>query len=75
VLTQVSLGAGVSVIPSVVRNVVHLPQVVFRSLAGDPIPSEVAAVYRSNESSPAVKNFIQQIRQSSERRLDSGGSP
>jgi DNA-binding transcriptional LysR family regulator len=58
VLTQVSLGAGVSVIPSVVRNVIHLPNVVFRPIAGDPILSEVAAVFRSDENSPTVKNFI-----------------
>jgi|SRR3984893_3483365 len=69
VLTQVSFGTGVSVIPSIVRNVVHLPNVVFRPIAGEPILSEVAAVFRVNEASPTVRNLIEQIRESPERRL------
>jgi DNA-binding transcriptional LysR family regulator len=70
VLTQVSLGAGVSIIPSVVRDVVHLPDVTFRQISGEPILSEVAAVFRSNESSPTVTNLIRQIRASPQRHLD-----
>lgn len=70
VLTQVSLGVGIAVIPSVVRDVVHLPDVTFRPISGAPIFSEVAAVFRSNESSPAVRKFIQQIRASPEERID-----
>ena len=69
VLTQVSFGTGVSVIPSIVRNVVHLPNVVFRPIAGEPILSEMAAVFRVNEASPTVRNLIEQIRESPERRL------
>ncbi|MFT8701426.1 MAG: LysR substrate-binding domain-containing protein [Acetobacter orientalis] len=61
VLTQVSLGAGISVIPSVACGVLHLPRVEFRQITGEPITSEVAAVYRSNESSPTVNNFIAQL--------------
>ncbi len=61
VLTQVSVGAGVSVVPSVVRNVVHLPEVVFRPLAGGPIISEVAAVFRAQENAPAVSHFVTQL--------------
>jgi DNA-binding transcriptional LysR family regulator len=64
VLTQVSLGAGISVVPSVVREIVRLPNVAFRPIAGEPIVSEVAAVFRADESSPAVRNFIVQIRAS-----------
>lgn len=64
VLTHVSLGAGVAVIPSVVRNVVTLPGVTFHRIAGEPIFSEVSAVFRSSESSPAVKHFVQQIQNS-----------
>jgi len=62
VLTHVSLGAGVAVIPSVVRNVVSLPGVTFHRIAGEPIFSEVAAVFRTGESSPTVKHFVQQIQ-------------
>jgi len=66
VLTQVSLRAGISVIPSGLRNIVHIPNVVFRPIAGEPILSEVAAVFRANEGAPAAKMFIQQIRRSAE---------
>ena len=66
VLMQVSLGAGVSVIPSVVQDVIHLPNVAFCPVAGEPILSEVAAVFRSGENSPTVKNFIQQVQASPE---------
>jgi DNA-binding transcriptional LysR family regulator len=70
VLTQVSLGAGISVIPSVVRDVIHLPGVAFNRIAGEPIVSEVAAVFRADEDSPTVKNFIRQIHTTPEQQLD-----
>ena len=69
VLTQVSLGAGISIVPSVLTTIVHMPNVVFRPLAGDPIPSEVAAIFRANEASPTVKKLIHQIVQSPETHL------
>jgi DNA-binding transcriptional LysR family regulator len=61
VLAQVSLGSGISVLPSVAAATIRIPNIVFRSLAGDPIRSEVAAIFRTREASPAVKNFTQQI--------------
>ncbi|MBB4095543.1 LysR substrate-binding domain-containing protein [Brucella pecoris] len=61
VLTQVSLGAGISVIPGVVRNVVNMPNTVFRPIIGKPIMSEVAAIFRSRENAVSVDNFIAQI--------------
>lgn len=61
VLTQVSLGAGVAVIPAVLTSVVSLPNVVFKRVAGEPIPSEVAAIFRKHERSPPVRNLIDQI--------------
>jgi DNA-binding transcriptional LysR family regulator len=73
VLTQVSLGAGISVIPSILTTVVHMPNVVFRPLAGDPIPSEVAAIFRANEHSPTVKKLIDQIVRSPEIHLRLAG--
>jgi DNA-binding transcriptional LysR family regulator len=69
VLTQVSLGTGISVVPSVLMNLVHVLNVVFPPLAGAPIPSEVAAIFRANETSPTVRKLIRQIVQSPETRL------
>jgi DNA-binding transcriptional LysR family regulator len=66
VLTQVSLGRGISVIPSIVRNIVRIPNVAFRPIVGEPLLSEVAAVFRANEGAPAAQMFIQQILQSAE---------
>jgi DNA-binding transcriptional LysR family regulator len=62
VLTQVSLGMGVAVVPSVTPAVVQIPHVIFRPIDGEPIPSEVAAIFRCNELSLPVKRFIEQIR-------------
>ncbi len=62
VLMQVSLGAGVAVVPSVLTSAVRIPNVVFRPLAGAPITSKVAAVFRTSEAAPAVQKLIAQIR-------------
>jgi DNA-binding transcriptional LysR family regulator len=69
VLTQVSLGAGISVVPSVLTAVVHMPNVIFRPLAGETIVSEVAAIFRATEHSPTVKKLIHQIVQTPEIHL------
>lgn len=61
VLTQVSLGEGVAIVPSVLTEVVELPNVVFKELAGEPITSEVAAVFRKYERAAVVKNLVEQI--------------
>jgi DNA-binding transcriptional LysR family regulator len=45
VLTEVSLGTGLSIVPSSVRDVLRLPHLCFRDIAGKPIPSEVAAIF------------------------------
>ena len=75
VLTQVSLGAGVSVIPSSVRNVVRLPNIEFRSIAGKPITSEIAVLFRADESAPSARNFIQQIVKTPISMLGGEGQP
>jgi len=62
VLAQVSLGSAVAIVPSVLREIVQMPNVVLRSLAGEPIGSEVAVVFRTSEPSPAARNLIEQIR-------------
>ena len=64
VLVQVSLGAGIAVVPSVVIAVLRIPNVAFRPLAGAPVQSEVAALFRAHEPAPAVRRLIQQIIQS-----------
>lgn len=61
VLTQVSLGRGVAIVPSVLHNIVQMPNVVLRPLAGNPIRSEVAAIFRAIERSPAARNLIGQL--------------
>ncbi|MBN3762575.1 LysR substrate-binding domain-containing protein [Burkholderia sp. Ac-20365] len=61
VLTEVSVGVGVAIVPNVLTRVVNLPNVVFKTLAGEPVASEVAAVFRKYEHSPATKKLIAQI--------------
>ncbi|MFC0400297.1 LysR family transcriptional regulator [Paraburkholderia rhizosphaerae] len=61
VLTEVSLGVGVAIVPNVLTQAVALPNVVFKEIAGEPIASEVAAVFRRFERAPAVKSLIDQI--------------
>jgi DNA-binding transcriptional LysR family regulator len=69
VLMQVSLGAGVAVVPSVLTATVRIPNVVFRPFAGEPITSEVAMIFRSREAAPATQKLIAQFRAVSSRRL------
>jgi len=64
VLAEVSLGAGVAVVPGVVTGVVDLPNVVYRPLAGAAIGSAVAAAFRRFERSPVVRNMIAAIGRS-----------
>ncbi|WP_343743172.1 LysR substrate-binding domain-containing protein, partial [Herbaspirillum huttiense] len=64
VLAEVAVGAGVAVVPGVLTTVVKLPNVSYRALAGAPIVSEVAAVYRRFERAPAVRNMIAALRAS-----------
>ncbi|VVE03582.1 LysR family transcriptional regulator [Pandoraea horticolens] len=61
VLTQVALGEGVAIVPDVLVGATAIPSVVFKPLAGPPIHSEIAAVFRSFEPSLAVSKLIAQI--------------
>lgn len=65
VLTEVSMRVGIAVVPDVVSATVLLPGVVFKPLAGEPITSELAAVFRRNERSPVVRNLIRQLASAS----------
>ena len=62
VLTHVSLGTGIAIVPSVLTQLSGFPNVVFRELAGAPIASEVAAVFRRYEKSAPVQHLIEQMR-------------
>ncbi len=61
VLAQVALGVGVAVVPSVLMDVVRMPNVVFRQIAGAKIPSEIAVLFRRHERLPVVRNLIEQL--------------
>jgi DNA-binding transcriptional LysR family regulator len=61
VLADVSLGVGVAIVPNVLTKAVEVPNVAYREIAGGPIASEVAAVFRRFERAPAVKSLIDQI--------------
>lgn len=61
VLTEVSLRKGVAVVPDVVATTLALPDVVYKPLAGEPVTSELAAIFRRSEGAPAVKNLIRQL--------------
>lgn len=61
VATLVSLGSGIAVVPNSLCDCVNIPGVVFRELAGTPIVSEIAAVFRSSEHSASTRAFIKQM--------------
>jgi DNA-binding transcriptional LysR family regulator len=61
VLTEVSLWMGVAVVPDVVASTLALPDLVYKPLAGEPVMSELAAIFRRSEGAPAVKNLIRQL--------------
>lgn len=60
VLIEVSLGTGVSIVPSSVRDVLRLPHLCFRDIAGKPVPSEVAAIFRA-EGTVIAGMFVGQL--------------
>ncbi len=61
VLTEVSLWMGVAVVPDVVVSTLALPDVVYKPLAGAPVTSELAIIFRRNEGAPAARNLIRQL--------------
>jgi len=66
VLTQVALGVGIAVIPSILIQTIQLPNVVFRGIAGPVIVSGVEALFRRHERLPIVRNLISQILETDE---------
>ena len=59
VITLVSLGQGVAIVPASVVERIRMPGVVFREVAGKEIPSAIAVVSRRHEKSPVVRAFMQ----------------
>lgn len=72
VLTQVALGVGIAVIPSILMQVIQMPNVVFREIAGPVIVSEVEALFRRHERLPTVRNLISQILETDENLWKAG---
>lgn len=62
VLTHVSLGSGIAIVPGTLRGSVSIDGVVYRDIAKPAIPSQIAVAFRRNESSPSVKAFIAQLK-------------
>ncbi|WP_341319049.1 LysR family transcriptional regulator [Paraburkholderia sp. IMGN_8] len=62
VLACVSLGGNVAVVPHTLAGCIALPGVVYRNIAGKPIPSEIALAYRKFERTPAVRAFLEFAR-------------
>jgi DNA-binding transcriptional LysR family regulator len=59
-LTYVGLGYGIAVVPQ--HKKMNVPNVVFREMAGDPIPEfSIAFVYR-HDPSPSAKRLIQHMQ-------------
>ena len=58
VLTHVSLGLGVAILPEVVIGRIVLHNVVFKPLAGEPVFSELGLLHRTEVDSPVIENFL-----------------
>ena len=68
VLTYVSMGYGIGVIPQTMTRM-NIPNVVFRELAANTVPkSAIAFVYRRNDSSPQTDLLIKPMRSHALRR-------
>lgn len=61
VITLVSLGEGVAVVPASVIDRICMPGVVYREISGKPMQTGIAVACRRHEKSPAVGAFIKQI--------------
>ena len=62
VITLVSLGQGVAIVPASVMQRVHMPGVVYRQIEGKSIPGAIALASRRHEKSPVVRAFLKQLK-------------
>lgn len=67
VITMVSLGTGLAVVPESVVNHIVIPGVIYREIEGGIVPTEIAVAYRRHEKAPAIRAFIRQIREQNAR--------
>src|SRR5450830_520138 len=67
VVTLVSLGQGVAIVPASVMETVNMPGVVYRRIAGKSIPGSIALASRRHEKSAVVRAFLQQLKQLKQR--------
>lgn len=58
VLTLVSLGEGVAIVPDAVKGHIDLPNLVYRALDGFSATSNLSVVFRQYETAPMVRRFI-----------------
>jgi DNA-binding transcriptional LysR family regulator len=64
-LTYVSLGYGIGIVPQPMSNV-NIPNIVYREIAAKPVPSSsIAFIYRHNGRSPSGNLLMQYIRRHS----------
>lgn len=63
VLASVAMGQGVAVVPLTASEHIDVPGVRYCELAGDPVMSSIAMVYRQHERAPAVNAFLAQVRE------------
>lgn len=62
VITLVSLGQGVAIVPASVMERVQMPGVIYRRIAGKAIPGTLALASRRHEKSPVVRAFVRQLK-------------
>jgi DNA-binding transcriptional LysR family regulator len=68
ILTYVSMGYGIGVMPQSM-TMMNIPNVVFREIATSSVPkSAIAFVYRRNDSSPQTDLLIKHMRSNALRR-------
>ena len=68
VLTYVSMGYGIGVMPQTMTRM-NIPNVVYREIATNSVPkSAIAFVYRRNDSSPQTDLLIKHMRSHALRR-------
>ncbi|MGV8864624.1 MAG: LysR family transcriptional regulator [Pseudomonas sp.] len=68
VVTLVSLGQGVAVVPESVVDHIKLPNVVYRHILDSQPSSFLSLVYRRFEKAPAVARFVEHVKGFGERR-------
>ena len=61
VITQVSLGVGIAVVPASVIGRIAMPGVVYREIEGRQIATGIALASRRHEKSPVVEAYLKQV--------------